>query len=333
MNFTNSIQVIDTHTVGQATRIVIGGLPVLKGHTMMEKKDYFQTHYSDLRNMLMHEPRGHANMFGAVLTEPTDERADYGVLFIDGTGCLNMCGHGTIGVATALVETNMVTVTEPETKLVLEMPAGLIHLSVEVDQGHAKSVSFQNVPSFLYKQDVEVELPEFGMVTCDISFGGNFFAIIKDTELGVDIKPENIKDIVPKALSLLKHVNEQVTVQHPELDIDTVDLVEIYGDPRSDDADKQNVVVLGEGEVDRSPCGTGTSAKVATLVAKHELAMNQQFVYESILQTKFTAKAIEATKVGQYDAIIPQITGSAYLTGFNQLVVDPSDPLGHGFVI
>lgn len=333
MNFTKSIQVIDTHTVGQATRIVTGGLPILKGHTMMEKKHYFQEHYDSVRTMLMQEPRGHANMFGAVLTEPTDDRADYGVLFIDGAGCLNMCGHGTIGVATALVETNMVTVTEPVTELTLEMPAGLIDVSVDVKDGRATSVHFQNVSSFLYKRDVKVNLPTLGEVTCDISFGGNFFAIIKDSELGVDIAPENLKEIVPKALSLLKCVNEQVAVKHPNLDIDTVDLVEIYGEPRDAGVDKQNVVVLGQGEVDRSPCGTGTSAKVATLVAKHELKLNEDFVYESILRTTFSGKAIAQTKVGDYAAVIPEITGSAYITGFNQLVQDPLDPLGDGFVI
>lgn len=331
MSYEQSIHVIDTHTAGQATRIVIGGLPILKGKTMMEKKNYFKNNLDDLRKMLMNEPRGHADMFGAVLTEPTDERADYGMLFIDGAGYMNMCGHGTIGVATALVETKMVKVTEPMTTIVLEAPAGLIQVDVGVENGKAVNVTFQNVASFLYKEDVTIDVPKLGRVTCDISFGGNFFALVKAEDIGVDIAPENVKEIIPKALSILESVNQQVEIQHPDLAITTVDLVEIYGEAKSPDADKQNVVVLGEGEVDRSPCGTGTCAKIATLKAKGELELNQPFVYESILKTKFEAKAIKETTVGNYQAVVPRITGSAYIIGFNHFVRDAADPLEYGF--
>lgn len=333
MNFEKSIHIIDTHTVGQATRIIVGGIPVLRGKTMMEKKEYFIKHCDDIRVMAMHEPRGHADMFGAVLTEPIDDKADYGMIFIDGVGCLNMCGHGTIGVATALVETNMVEVKEPYTDIVLESPAGLISVRVEVEEGRAKSVSFQNVPAFLYKKDVKVQVPELGTITCDISFGGNFFAIVKNTELQVEIEPENLKDIVPKALNLLKCINEQIEIRHPLLSIHTVDLVEIFGEAKSPKADMQNVVVLGEGEVDRSPCGTGTCAKVATLYARNELALGEKFVYESVLRTKFSAKALKECQVGEYRAVIPEITGSAYITGFNHLVLDKQDPIGYGFTL
>lgn len=331
MSYDQSIHVIDTHTAGQATRIVVGGLPILRGKTMMEKKEYFKNNLDNIRKMLMHEPRGHADMFGAVLTEPTDDRADYGMIFLDGLGCLNMCGHGTIGVATALVETKMVKVTEPVTSIVLESPAGLIEVEVEVVNGKAKHATFQNVASFLYKEDVEVDVPELGKIRCDISFGGNFFAIVKAEDIQVDIEPENVRDIIPKALNIMKSVNQQVAIQHPTLDINTVDLVEIYGPAKSAIANNQNVVVLGEGEVDRSPCGTGTSAKIATLTAKGQLGLNQEFVYESILRTKFIAKAVEETTVGEYKAILPRITGSAYITGFNHFVLDPEDPLAYGF--
>lgn len=333
MNIRKCLHIIDTHTVGQATRIIVGGIPVLKGKTMMEKKEFFMKNYDEIRVMAMHEPRGHADMFGAILTEPTDPRADYGMLFIDGAGCLNMCGHGTIGVATALVETEMVKVEEPYTDLILEAPAGLIHVRVEVEKGHAKNVSFKNVPAFLYKKDVKVQVPGLGEVTCDISFGGNFFAIVKNTEMGVDIEPENLDEIIPRALQLKECINEQIEIKHPVLDINTVDLVEIYGEAKSKDANMQNVVVLGEGEVDRSPCGTGTCAKIATLFAREELGMNEKFVYESILRTKFSAKVTETCKVEEYDAIIPEITGSAYITGFNQLILDERDPIGYGFIL
>jgi proline racemase len=320
--------------MGEATRIIVGGVPVLKGSTVMEKKKYFLEHYDYIRKMAMLEPRGHADMFGALLTEPCDPSADYGVIFLDGGGCLNMCGHGTIGVCTVLVETGMVKVTEPITEITLEAPAGLVRAQVEVKDGEVVQVSFKNVPAFLYKKDVTVDVPELGRkITCDISFGGSFFAIVKDEEMGVEIDPKNLDDIVPKALALRKALNENVEIKHPYLDITTVDLVEIYGKAKSSDADLQNVVVFGEKQVDRSPCGTGTSAKMADLVARGNLKIGDRFVYESVFQTKFIGVPVEKTTCGDFEAIIPQVTGKAYITGFNDLVLDRRDPLGHGFIM
>ncbi|MGX8702585.1 proline racemase family protein [Caproiciproducens sp.] len=334
MNFTNAIRVVDTHTVGQDTRIIVGGIPVLKGSSMMEKKQYFMDNYDEIRRLTMLEPRGHANMFGAILTEPTVADADYGMLFIDGEGCLNMCGHGTIGVATMLVETGMVRVTEPFTELTLEAPAGLIRVRVKVLNGHAVEASFQNVPSFLYAKDVFLDVPDLGRVCLDIAFGGSFFGIVNQKQLGIEnICPENVPDIVPRALALMRCVNEHVQVQHPLLPINKVELIEVYGPPKTRGVDVQNIVVLGHGEVDRSPCGTGTCAKVATLVARGNLELGQEFVHESVLRTSFKAKALEKVKIGEFDGIIPEITGSAYITGFNHLVVDRNDPLKYGFVL
>ena len=334
MNVGANIRCIDSHTMGEATRIIVGGVPVLKGSTVMEKKKYFLEHYDYIRKMAMLEPRGHADMFGALLTEPCDPSADYGVIFLDGGGCLNMCGHGTIGVCTVLVETGMVKVTEPITEITLEAPAGLVRAQVEVKDGEVVQVSFKNVPAFLYKKDVTVDVPELGRkITCDISFGGSFFAIVKDEEMGVEIDPKNLDDIVPKALALRKAFNENVEIKHPYLDITTVDLVEIYGKAKSSDADLQNVVVFGEKQVDRSPCGTGTSAKMADLVARGNLKIGDRFVYESVFQTKFIGVPVEKTTCGDFEAIIPQVTGKAYITGFNDLVLDRRDPLGHGFIM
>ena len=334
MNVGANIRCIDSHTMGEATRIIVGGVPVLKGSTVMEKKKYFLEHYDYIRKMAMLEPRGHADMFGALLTEPCDPSADYGVIFLDGGGCLNMCGHGTIGVCTVLVETGMVKVTEPITEITLEAPAGLVRAQVEVKDGEVVQVSFKNVPAFLYKKDVTVDVPELGRkIACDISFGGSFFAIVKDEEMGVEIDPKNLDDIVPKALALRKALNENVEIKHPYLDITTVDLVEIYGKAKSPDADLQNVVVFGEKQVDRSPCGTGTSAKMADLVARGNLKIGDRFVYESVFQTKFIGVPVEKTTCGDFEAIIPQVTGKAYITGFNDLVLDRRDPLGHGFIM
>ena len=216
----------------------------------------------------------------------------------------------------------------------MEAPAGLVRAQVEVKDGEVVQVSFKNVPAFLYKKDVTVDVPELGRkITCDISFGGSFFAIVKDEEMGVEIDPKNLDDIVPKALALRKALNENVEIKHPYLDITTVDLVEIYGKAKSPDADLQNVVVFGEKQVDRSPCGTGTSAKMADLVARGNLKIGDRFVYESVFQTKFIGVPVEKTTCGDFEAIIPQVTGKAYITGFNDLVLDRRDPLGHGFIM
>jgi proline racemase len=334
MNFSKSLHAVDSHTMGEATRVIIGGLPVIPGNTMPEKKEYLEKHLDYIRTAVMHEPRGHKDMFGSIITTPTLPEADLGIIFMDSGGYLNMCGHGTIGASTIAVETGMVEVTEPITDIVLEAPAGIVKAKVRVENGKAKEVSVINVPSFLYKKDVQVELPNIGKVTFDISFGGSFFAIVKDSELKVEIRPENINVITERAMKLREIINKEIKVQHPtQPHINTVDLVEIYGQAKSDNANYQNVVIFGSGQVDRSPCGTGTSAKMATLYAKDELSLNEPFVYESIISTKFTGRVLEETTVGEFKAIIPEITGSAFITGFNHFVIDEEDPVKYGFLL
>ncbi|MBC8589842.1 proline racemase [Wansuia hejianensis] len=334
MKFSKSLHVIDSHTMGEPNRTIVGGLPTISGKTMAEKKEYLENNLDYIRTAIMHEPRGHNDMFGSIITFPTMTEADLGIIFMDGGGYLNMCGHGTIGAATIAVETGMVEVIEPVTDIALEAPAGLVKAKVKVEDGKAKEVSVVNVPSFLYKKDVQVELPEVGKVTFDISFGGSFFAIVRDTELKVNIEPNNTNIIIERAMKLREIINREIKVQHPtKSHIRTVDLVEIYGEAKSDDADYQNVVVFGSGQVDRSPCGTGTSAKMATLYAKGELQINEPFLYESIIGTKFKGRVLEETKVGKFNAIIPEITGSAFITGFNHLVIDEEDPVKHGFAL
>ncbi|QCX34743.1 proline racemase [Caloramator sp. E03] len=334
MRAIRTINAVDSHTMGEPTRIVVGGVPVIPGDTMPEKKAYLEKNLDHIRTAIMHEPRGHKDMFGSIITQPTNKEADLGIIFMDGGGYLNMCGHGSIGALTVAVELGMVEVKEPFTEVVLEAPAGLVKGKVKVEDGKAKEVSIVNVPSFLYKHDVEVDVPEVGKLTIDISFGGSFFALVKSSDLGIDICPENAQKLCDVGMKILKAVNEQVKVEHPTLKhIKSVDLVEIYGPAKNPKANLQNVVVFGQGQVDRSPCGTGTSAKIATLYAKGELKMNEEFVYESITGTMFKGKVVGETKVGDYNAIIPEITGSAYITGFNQFIIDPEDPLKYGFTL
>lgn len=334
MKFSRSIQAIDSHTAGEATRIVVGGIPNIKGNSMPEKKEYLEENLDYLRTAIMLEPRGHNDMFGSVMTQPCCPDADFGIIFMDGGGYLNMCGHGTIGAMTAAIETGVVPAVEPVTNVVMEAPAGIIRGDVTVVDGKAKEVSFLNVPAFLYKEGVEVDLPGVGTVKFDISFGGSFFAIIHASQLGLKIEPQNAGKLTELAMKLRDIINEKIEIQHPTLaHIKTVDLVEIYDEPTHPEATYKNVVIFGQGQVDRSPCGTGTSAKLATLHAKGELKVGEKFVYESILGTLFKGEIVEETKVADFNAVVPKITGSAYITGFNHFVIDEEDPLKHGFIL
>ena len=329
-----SIQAIDSHTMGEPTRIITSGIPKIPGKTIAEKKEYLEKNLDYIRTAVMNEPRGHNDMFGSILMEPVSDEADFGIVFMDGGGYLNMCGHGSIGAASAIVETGMVDVVEPVTKVVLESPAGLIKADIHVEDEKVKEATITNVPSFLYKRDLAINVPEIGEIGIDIAFGGSFFAIIdsQQSNLNFDICPENATMIKDLGIKIRDEINKSLIVSHPTLShIKTVDLVEFYGPAKNQEATLQNVVVFGSGQVDRSPCGTGTSAKLATLVAKGKLKLNEEFVYESITGTMFKGKAIEAIKVGEYDGIIPQITGRAYVTGFNHFIINDEDPLKYGF--
>ena len=328
------ISALDTHTEGEPTRIVLSGLPAIKGSTMAEKKQYMVTHLDHFRTLLMKEPRGHKDMFGAIITPPTTRHADYGVLFMDNTGYLDMCGHGTIGITTALIETGMVVLQEPETIVSFDTPAGLVTGHARIENGRVTGVSVSNVTSFLYAEDVAVDLPEIGKIAIDVSFGGNFFAMVPAKALGISIHPDNITQLIRIGMQVKKSVNQSLDVQHPtEKHIQTVELAEIYEKPDPSLPYSKNVVVFGEGQVDRSPCGTGTSAAMATLYGKGKLALNQEFVNESILGTRFKGKLVKAVEVGGFNGADPVIMGRAYLTGIQQFIVDPDDSLKYGFTL
>ncbi|MDD6072677.1 MAG: proline racemase family protein [Clostridium sp.] len=331
MKTQRTIFTVESHTMGEPLRLVVGGIPNLKGNTIPEKRDYFIKHYDYLRTALMLEPRGHKDMFGAILTQPTMPEADVGVIFMHGKGFHNMCGHGTIATNTILVETGLVDVTEPVTTIHMEAPAGLVTVHVKVEDGRAKEVSFENVPAFLYQEQVPVEVPGRETVTVDIAFGGSFFAMLDAEQLGIDICPENTDALIKAGMEIIEAANRQIPVIHPELPhIKTIDLCEIYGPAKSPDADLQNITIF-DGQIDRSPCGTGTSAKVAALWARGKLKLGEPFVYESVIGTKFTGRALRETMVGQYRAVVPEITGSAYITGHSQFLIDDEDPVKYGF--
>ena len=329
--FEAAFTVVDSHTVGEFTRIVLSGFPEIEGDTMMERKNFLVNHCDDYRTALMLEPRGHHDMFGAIVTEPISPEADLGVIFMDTGGYLNMCGHGTIGTATVAVETGLVPVTEPYTEVVLEAPAGIIRTKVKVENGKAVEVTLTNVPAFLYKDNLTVEVDGVTIPYC-ISFGGSFFALVDASKLGYNIGPSAVPALQKLGMKMLEKINKEVQVQHPTLDITTVDLVEFYGPtPNPENADMRNVVIFGEAQADRSPCGTGTSAKLATLYAWDEIKVGEEFRYESFTGSVFRGVIKEETTIADYKAVIPQITGSAYITGLGTYVIDPTDPLKYGF--
>jgi proline racemase len=334
MRITQFFSTIDTHTGGEPTRTIIGGLPFIPGETILDKMTYLKKNMDWVRTALMFEPRGHSGMAGAILTKPTNPEADIGVIFLESYGFAPMCGHGTIGVSTALVETGMVGVEEPVTQITLDTPAGLIHVRVDVENGVARRVTFRNTPSFVFAEDVVCDFPKFGKIKMDVSYGGAVFAILPAASVGINICPENADEIIEKGKIIREAVNSQVKIQHPEIDfINSCTHIEFYGESTNPQAHFKNAVFFADRWIDRSPCGTGTSAKMAALYARGELKLNEEFIHESIIGSIFRARAVAETKVGPYLAIIPEVTGSAHIIGINKFFIDPDDPHKHGFCL
>ena len=332
--FEASFKAIDAHTAGEFCRIVYSGFTKPEGNTPIERKHWLEKNYNHYRTALMLEPRGHHDMFGAYICEPIDPQADFAVFFMDTGGWLNMCGHCTIGAVTVAVETGMVEAKEPYTEVVLEAPAGIIRTKAEVKDGKVLGVTLENVPAFLYKPNQKVVI-DGKEITFDISFGGSFFALVDTDKLGLvdEINEKTVPYLTQLGMKLLHTINKEIKVQHPRLDITSVDLIEFYGHNVSPDANKRNVVIFGEGSADRSPCGTGTSAKLGTLYAKGELKVGEPFIYESFMGTKFKGVIEKEVDECGYKAVIPLITGTAYLTGEATYAIDPIDPLKYGLIV
>jgi proline racemase len=324
---------VDSHTEGMPTRVITSGVGPIPGATMLERKLHFEEHMDDLRLLLMREPRGHGAMSGAILQPPLRDDADCGVVFIEVSGCLPMCGHGTIGVATVLVETGMVEVREPETVVRLDTPAGLVEARVAVMDGRARSVSLRNVPSFLLGRDRKVEL--YGRtLTYDMAFGGNFYAIVPADAAGVVVDPTRAGELVDRGLALMEAVNALARPVHPDDErIAGCKHVVFTAPGRNGPRSQRSATSIHPGWLDRSPCGTGTSAKLAALHARGELGPGEQFVSESVIGTTFRARIVEETEVAGLPAVVPEITGRAWITGMAQYVLDPEDPFPAGFAL
>jgi proline racemase len=333
MRSIRTITAIDSHTEGMPTRVVTGGVGVVPGTTMAERREYFMKHLDELRLFLMNEPRGHAAMSGAILQPPTRPDADWGVLYIEVSGCLPMCGHGTIGVATVLVESGMVEVQEPVTVVRLDTPAGLVIVDVAVRNGRAEHVTLRNVPSYSHALDAVVEVPGLGAVTYDLAYGGNFYAILPLEQLGIPFDRAYKEQILAAGLSLMEAINTSDRPVHPfDPGISGCKHVQFTA-PGIDGSHSRNAMAIHPGWFDRSPCGTGTSARMAQLHARGELALGEDFVNESFIGTRFTGRLIEETVVGNHPAVVPTVTGRAWITGTANYLLDPDDPFPTGFVL
>jgi proline racemase len=324
---------VDSHTEGMPTRVITGGVGPIPGASMLERKLYFEEHMDDLRLLLMREPRGHGAMSGAILQPPLRDDADWGVVFIEVSGCLPMCGHGTIGVATVLVETGMVEVSEPETLVRLDTPAGLVEARVAVQGGRARSVSLRNVPSFLLARDRSVAL-NGGSVTYDMAFGGNFYALLPATDAGLEVDPACASELIERGLEIMAAINDGERPVHPE-DERIAGCRHVVFTALGEDGphSQRSATSIHPGWLDRSPCGTGTSAKLAQLHARGELRVGEEFVNRSVIGTRFGARIVGTTAVGGLPAVVPEISGRAWITGMGQYMLDPEDPFPAGFAL
>jgi proline racemase len=322
---------VDSHTEGMPTRVVTSGVGIIPGATMAQRRRYLMTERDDLRTLLMTEPRGHSAMSGAILQPPTRPDADVGVLFIEVSGCLPMCGHGAIGTATVLVETGMVPVKEPITRIRIDTPAGLVVASVRVQDGRTRAVTIRNVPAYLHLRDAVVEVDGIGPVRLDLAWGGNFYAILPAADVDLHVRPERHDELVATGLAIMRAVNEQLEFAHPEQpDVDDCRHVILTG-PGGEGVDSRSAVAIHPGWIDRSPCGTGTSARMAQLATRGELALDTDFVHQSLIGSRFTGRLVGRTTVGGYPAFEPLITGRAWLTGLASYLLDPEDPFPTGF--
>lgn len=333
MKYDKLFTTIDTHTGGNPTRSLISGMPALEGETMSEKMLYMQKNYDWIRKFLMNEPRGHGVMSGVIITDPCHPDADLGVIYIETGGYLPMCGHDTIGVCTALVESQLIPVVEPFTQVTLDTPAGLVDVNIRVEKGIAKEVTFKNVPSFFLK-NVVIEDIEYGTVEVEVAYGGNFYGIIDARKLGLQLTVDNATKIINVGIRLRNAINAKEEIVHPEYPfIHGLTHMEFYTDPENPQAHLKNTVVVPPGGIDRSPCGTGTSAKVATLYKKGKLQLNEPFLYESIVGTIFTAQILEEVEAPGVQAIIPQVSGSAWVMGMHRFYYNEEDPLREGYLM
>jgi 4-hydroxyproline epimerase len=324
---------VDAHTCGNPVRLVAGGGPLLNGANMSEKRQHFLKEYDWIRTGLMFEPRGHDMMSGSILYPPHDPENDIAVLFIETSGCLPMCGHGTIGTITIAIEEGLIQPKVPGV-VRMEAPAGLVLIEYKQVEGKVQSVKLRNVPAYLASENLEIDCPDLGLLTFDVAYGGNFYAIVDPQENFPGLEHYTASQLITWSQVIRKRINEKYTFVHPQdATINGCSHVLWSGKPIDPSSSGRNAVFYGEKAIDRSPCGTGTSARMAQLHAKGKLKAGEDFIHESFIGSKFTGRVEAQAKVGQYDAIIPSVEGWAKVFGYNTIKIDDDDPYAHGFQV
>lgn len=324
---------VDAHTCGNPVRVVAGGGPLLQGNSMIEKREHFLEEFDWIRKGLMFEPRGHDMMSGSILYPPTDPDNDIGILFIETSGCLPMCGHGTIGTVTVAIEQGLVRPKIPG-KLCLETPAGLVHVNYEQEGGKVRSVRLINIPSYLAAEKITVECPDLGILHVDVAYGGNYYAIVDPQENFSGIEHYTAGDLIRWSPVIRERLNANHQFVHPtDARISGLSHLLWTGIPLNPEADARNAVFYGDKAIDRSPCGTGTSARMAQWTAQGKLKKGDRFIHESIIGSTFIGRVEDNTTVGGFEAIIPSIEGWAKVTGYNNIIIDDDDPYAHGFQV
>jgi proline racemase len=328
------ITAIDAHTGGEPFRVITGGFPDLSGDTILARRRWVKERFDHLRTALMWEPRGHADMYGGILTPPITPGADIGILFMHNEGYSSMCGHGIIAITKVALETGLIPMQTPETTVRIDSPAGLITAHARVSGGEVESVRFQNVPSFVLARDEIVEVPGLGRVRYDIAFGGAFYAYVNAPDAGVRCIPEDFRPLIEKGMAIKRAVMANREIPHPlEPDLGFLYGTIFVGPPQAAGAHSRNVCIFAEGELDRSPTGTGVSGRLAIHYARGDVEIGEPVVVESIIGSRFSGRVIETTTFGTYPAVIPEVEGSAHITGRQELLIDPKDPLRDGFIL
>lgn len=328
------ITTIDAHTAGEPLRVITSGLPDIPGDTILAKRRYAQQHLDQIRKALMWEPRGHADMYGCIITEPVTADGTLGVLFMHNEGFSTMCGHGIIGLAKVGLDTGLVAMDGDEVEIRMDTPAGRVTAFARREDGLVSQVSFDNVPSFVYALDQEVMVPGLGRVGYDIAFGGAFYAFCQADDLGLDLNPATFRQLIEAGIKIKQTVMASTVFTHPfDAELGFLYGVIFVGSPDDPRHHSRNVCVFADGEVDRCPTGTGVSARAALHYARQELVVGESFIVESILGTCFTGEIVDLTGFGPYEAVIPRVTGTAHITGRNEWFIDPSDPQKSGFLL
>ncbi|MGD9081566.1 MAG: proline racemase family protein [Desulfobacterales bacterium] len=332
--YPDRIITIDSHIAGEPARLIVGGMDPLPGETMQNKREYFMAHYDHIRLLLTREPRGHRDMFAACVTEPVTPGARFGLIYMDARRYPYLCGHATMGAVMTMIEAGLIDPDDDDLEVIVDTPSGPMQATAYMHNGKVESVAIRMVPSFVHSDNETLSVPEIGQLTVATVCVGGFFVMVSTDQIGLDFSPSNRSRLKELGMQLIHEANQQLTVRHPTRpEVKTVDVTEFY-DPSSDAQGKgKSMVILGEGHMDRSPCGTGTTAKMTLLHHRGQFGFGETFTNTSPLGTTFQGRLVEETRLGDTMAVVAEVRGSAYITGVHDFIIDPKDPFQEGFLL